>query len=212
MSLASPTTACSSPLAQSNSRVKLTPKLFPIKCFIHSEQRVLTTFFPREEREKRYFNFTPQFRVKKSTETFPQKWKVWVCGFVFIYPRLDFHICRWERRWEESRRAEDRYGYRSWKRTEKDCVSTVHPVWTMQTAMRSYRLKHWRCVQCMHLHKQKKPIAWFFFPFYLSVSKHEFCPVLEAWTPVLVSVLEYDSEKVLFCRWLHYLMFCSPAQ
>lgn len=35
----------------------------------------------------------------------------------------------------------------------------------------SYRLKHCRSVRCIHLHKQKKPLPWFFLPFFLSASE-----------------------------------------
>ena len=38
----------------------------------------------------------------------------------------------------------------------------------------------------------------FSFLFCYQHQKREFCPLLEAWTPVLVSILEYDSEEVLF--------------
>lgn len=124
--------------------------------------------------------------------------------FLFVcLSQIDFSSCRWE----DSRRQ-------MWWKLEKnwkDCVSTVYLTWTVETAMSSYRLQHCSCVPCMHSHKQKKPLAWFFF-FSYQHQKCEFCPLLEPWTSVLVSILECGSEKVLFCHWPHYLMLCSPAQ
>lgn len=138
--------------------------------------------------------FYPHSGWKQSLNHFARNNRM-VCFLFVCFSSSDFLFVSEK---EGGRRAEGRYGDGNWKIIEKDWVSTVHPVWTIDSAMNFYKLKHCRCIRCMHLHKQKRSLARFFFPFSYQHQKCEFCPQSEAWTPVSMSILQCNSEKILF--------------
>lgn len=181
-----------------------------MKCFICSEQRVFRTlFFPMGKGRRGISAFYPHSGWKQALNHFPRNNRVG--GFLFVcFSSSDFLFVSEK---EDGRRAEGGYGDGNWKIIEKDWISIVHPVWTIDSATNFYKLKLCRCIRCMHLHKQKRSLARFFFSFSYQHQKCEFCPQSETWTPVLMSILQCNSEKVLFFgHWPHYLMLCSPAQ
>lgn len=134
-------------------------------------------FFPWGEGEEIFQLSTPVQGGNKYWNISPETEGLRIFVFLFFLSLICLFLGE-----KGEKRAEDRHGDRNWKRTAKDCFSTVHPVWTVETAMSSYRLKHCRCIQCMHLHKQKKPSCLTLLAFFpISIRNMSFAPELLFW-------------------------------